>query len=357
MLAGTSNDFPTEAVDADTVQKLETLCPTKSARDAESITHMMDSHSLFSRVSNDNDRKKIRNNLLQCRMIPSLHTFIENLKFLEPCAEVLRKLFPTKHNPSIYQALWTSYTQPNELHVEYATNDTRLHPSGSVERDFEIGYQQLWLYAMRNFPAMTSATLRQGGSYSRSATPHTTANDPRILRRFGALAVSLGFCTEEAEVLAAQDGELEVAAQLVNSMAINDIAAADATERIAVILRHVQQQSSEFNAASEPTHTLFSGDDQLPPERRCGKPFDEDHEVDRDNFFLPVMFATPDQQSENVSTLYCTWEMFRGFFALHKVCFENDFLLRHANTILRRCHPSLSMRPLPPTRTHWHPSA
>lgn len=339
MLAGTGDDLPAEAVDADTVRKLETLCPKTSGQDAELVTRMMDDHSLFPYIRNDADRRVIRSNLLECRMIHSLYTLIENLKFLEPCAQILRKLFPPKHKPSVYQALWASYTQPTKLYVEYAMNDTRPHPSSSAECDFEIGYQQLWLYALRNFPAMTRATLRQGGPEGQSETRYSRGNDPRVWQTFGALDVSLGFRTEDAECLAAQDGEHELAIQLVNRGEIGDVAAREAIQRIATILRRAQQQSSESAAASELPHAIFAGEQWLSSERRCGKPFDEDHDLDRGRLFLPMLYLTPDRPSENVSTFYCKWEMFRGLFGLHKVRSDTRSLQQEPNTTSCRCQP------------------
>ena len=326
-------------MDADTVRKLETLSPKSSTRDAELVTRMMDDLSLFSQVRDDADRMVIHSNLLECRMIPSLYTFIENLKTLEPCAQILRNLFPSKHEPSVYQALWASYSQPTKLYVEYAVDDIRPHPSSSAERDFEIGYQQVWLFTLRNSPAMMPDTLRKGGSERPSGSQYSRGNDPRVWQRLGALAVSVGFQTEEAEDLAAQDGEHRLAAQLVNRAEIGDAVAGEATQRIAAILRSAQQQSSESAALGESSHVTFAGEEWLPPERRCGKPFDDDHELDRHSLFLPMMHVTPDQPSENVSTFYCKWEMFRAFFGLHKVRSDTRFLQRQPNTMSCRCQP------------------
>ena len=298
---------------------------------------MMDDLSLFPQIRDDADRMVIHSNLLECRVIPSLYTFIQNLKTLEPCAQILRKLFPLKHEPSVYQALWASYSQPPKLYVEYAVDDIRPHPSSSVECDFEIGYQQLWLYALRNFPAMTRATPRQGGSEGQSGTKYPRGSDPRVWQKFGTLAVSLGFRTEEAECLAAQDGEHELAAQLVNRAEIGDDAAREVTQQIATILRHAAQQSGEFAAASEAAHKMFAGEEWLPSERRCGKPFEEDHDLDRGSLFLPMMYVTPDRPSENVSTFYCKWEMFRAFFGLHKVRSDTRSLQRRPNPMSCRC--------------------
>ena len=313
-------------MDADSVKKLQTLSPKSSTRDAELVTSMMDDLSLFPRVRDDADRMVIHSNLLECRMIPSLSTFIDNLKILESCAQILRKLFPSKHEPSVYQGLWASYSQPTRLYVEYGVGDIRPHPSCSAERDFEIAYQQVWLFALRNSPAMMPDTLRKGRSEGPSRSQYSSGDDPRVKQRLGALAVSVGFQTGEAKQLAAQDGEYMLAAQLVNQAEIGDAVAGEASQRIADILRSAQQQPSESAVLGEPSHATFAGEKWLPPERRCGKPFNNDHELDRHSLFLPMMHVTPDQPSENVSTFYCKWEMFRAFFGLHKVSSNSKFL-------------------------------
>jgi hypothetical protein len=128
-------------------------------------------------------------------------------------------------------------------------------------------------------------TLKKGGSEGPSGSQHSRWNDPRLRQRLGALDVSVGFQTEEAEDLAAQDGEHRLAAQLVNCAEIGDaIAGGEATQQIATILRSAQQQSSGSAALGESSHATYAGEEWLPPERRCGKPFDDD-ELDRHSLF------------------------------------------------------------------------
>jgi hypothetical protein len=270
---------------------------------------MMDEKSIFPSVGNDDDRRIILSNLLKCRMIPSLYTFIETLKYFEPCVQILRSLLPSKETRSVRQGLCASYFRPNEICVEYATHDTRPHPSSSFERDREIGYQQLWLYALRNFTAMTEATPKKDSS----ETQQLRGTDPLTQQRFGALAVSLGFRSEAAEKFAAQDGEYGLAVQMVNRADVGSAAAQEATQQIADILRNAQRHP--IDSSGEAT----AGEHWLPRERRCGRPFNEDHDLDRRSLFLPVIYAKLDEPSENVSTLYCKSQMIRGFLGIQNV--------------------------------------
>ena len=280
-----------------------------STEDAELITSMMDEKSLFPSVRNDDDRRIILSNLLKCRMIPSLYIFIETLKYFDPCVEILRSLLPPEDTRSVRQALFASYFRPNEICVEYAMHDTRPHPSSSFERDREIGYQQLWLYALRNFTAMTEAMPKKDSSESQQLR----GADPLTQQRFGALAVSLGFRSEAAEKLAAQDGEYGLAAQMINRVELEGVTAQEATQQVADILRNAPRCPVQSSSMA------FEGAQWLPREHRCGRPFDQDHDLDRRSLFLPVIYAKPDRPSENVSTLYCKSQMIHGFLGVQNV--------------------------------------
>ena len=258
----------------------------------------MDDHSCFSRVCDNGDRMVIHRNLLECRMIPSLYTFMENLKYLEPCVKILRSLLLPKDKRSVRKALFASYVRPTELQVEYGVHDSRPHPLSSVARDREIEYPELWLYALRN-----SVLPKQDASEN----SQLRGPDLLTLQRLGSLAVSRGFRTEAAEGLAAQDEEESLAAQLVNRAELDSAAAQNAIQKITQVLRNAQRRRSE------PSRTTFRGEGWLPRERRCGRPFQEAHNLDRPGLFVPMMYAKLEHPSENISTLYCKREMFRGF--------------------------------------------
>lgn len=98
---------------------------------------------------------------------------------------------------------------------------------------------------------------------------YSRGGDPRVEQRLGALAVLVGFQTEEAKDLAAQDGEYRLAARLVNRADIGDTIAEEATQQIANILRSAQEQPSESVALGESSRATFAGEKWLPPERRC----------------------------------------------------------------------------------------
>ena len=156
---------------------------------------------------------------------------------------------------------------------------------------------------------MTEVTPKKDSSESQQLI----GADPLTRQKFGALAISLGFRTETAEALAALNGEYDLAAQLVNRADFGGVAAQEATQQIADILQNAQRHPID------PSGVAFAREQWLPRERRCGRPFDLDHNLDRSSLFLPAIYAKPEGPSENVSTFFCKSQMIRGFLGIQNV--------------------------------------
>lgn len=101
-----------DIVDVSSVEQLQGLASRHSTVDTDCIADMMSTKKFFSKVNSEGDRAAILARLLSVQnMIPSLYTFFKNLKYLEPCAEVLRGLLPPGTRKSVSRrvdglALW-----------------------------------------------------------------------------------------------------------------------------------------------------------------------------------------------------------------------------------------------------------
>ncbi|KAM0714194.1 hypothetical protein Q7P37_009981 [Cladosporium fusiforme] len=158
----TANVDTSDIVDAGSVEKLQSLAPQHSTADAESISDLVAANKIFTRVTDAGQRGTILANLRSIQdMIPSLFTFFEDLKYLEPCAKVLKALLPPRGRQSVSRGLMGSYFQQEKLLVQHANGDTRTHTGSPSEIARTLAYQQLWLFAFRNFPLMTNFTTRK----------------------------------------------------------------------------------------------------------------------------------------------------------------------------------------------------
>ncbi|KAF2259650.1 hypothetical protein CC78DRAFT_410437, partial [Lojkania enalia] len=207
-------------VDTVTVQHLESCAPGVSENDERRVTFLMESNQIFATLP---DEPGIKNEILQsiksvrC-LIPSLRTFFENQKYLEPCCIILRTLLGESEKRSIWKGFSANYFRPPELYVQYSEQSTRtfsLSESSviSFHAGKAIGYLQLWLFCLRHFPEMTSIAPKMTPGMKKQRRDH----NPALWQKLGRLAVALGFRTPPALQLAAQSPDRENAMQFLQS--------------------------------------------------------------------------------------------------------------------------------------------
>ncbi|KAK6436022.1 hypothetical protein LTR95_007786 [Oleoguttula sp. CCFEE 5521] len=139
------------SVDQSTVEKLHTLAPRWSSADAQQIEQLVNDRSFFPDLSRDIVRNTVIPNIKGVETaIPSLFTFFEDIKHLEPCARIMRLLLPStttnaRNGLSIQQGLSRHYfpNEASEFAVEYAQGDMRSHRAAECEQP-SLKYQQLW---------------------------------------------------------------------------------------------------------------------------------------------------------------------------------------------------------------------
>ena len=193
-----------DMIDETTVSYLETLAPGVSSDDDLKICGLMSERKIFAKLTTEAHRNQVLLNLRGLGyMIPSLYTFFESLKYIEPCAGIMRQLAQMKGHASIKKAMWSSYIRTPETIVEYAERDWRPNESISDEVDRAVGYQQIWLFTMRHFPHMANVTTRKD---KRGEKPNALEPNPILWQRLGELSCRLGFQTATARKLRKSDG-------------------------------------------------------------------------------------------------------------------------------------------------------
>ncbi|KAK6363890.1 structural constituent of cuticle [Exophiala oligosperma] len=97
----------------------------------------------------------------------SIYTFLEDTKYLELGARILKKLFLEKCKGSLrerFNSVRTGQTKIKVQTSEFTFQDRQL---ASVSESAWVSYRQLWLYALRHFPGLDKkAPLMDSGSES-----------------------------------------------------------------------------------------------------------------------------------------------------------------------------------------------
>lgn len=294
-------------VDEQTVACLETTVPGTSADDMDVIAGEMKRKRIFQKIEAEEHREKILQNIQKLPgMIPSLRTFFESLKYLEPCAKIMRTLFPQDQKTSIregFRRVFSEQAATNEF--EYAEGDFRLHSPTSAQTAFEIAYFQLWLFAHRNFSRMGStATLMDLGQEK----PQRETPNPLLKKAFAELALRIGFTTEHIKKLAGANALDQLATQLAASFGNGAHLDGNFVQQIVAVLN--RQRTIAERVDNAPLTSIGN----LEKRFRYGIPFTKDHESDRRHLFLPKIFPPSSEGSTgNVSTFYCKRQILVGF--------------------------------------------
>ncbi|OQN95174.1 hypothetical protein B0A48_18792 [Cryoendolithus antarcticus] len=312
--SGITRGIVESAVDSLTVESLQGLAPRWSSADAQRIERLVDDKHFFPGISRDIVRNSELPNIKGvATAIPSLFTFFEDIKYLEPCARIMRLLLPgsttnARNGLSIQLGLMRHHfpTTDAVISVEYAQGDMRNQHAAECDK-FTLQYQQLWLFAIRNFTRMTNTTARKERKKDR---PMAIEPSPIVWREFCHLAWLCDFRTEELEQLRKHDREGEVVRQLFQQHGYRTEVHATAMQQVADLIRSLGQRRGLL---VEPN---FACERDLALAQRCGRPYEDDHRLDSPCMFLPQIYAAPQLQSVYVSSFFRKWAMARMFLGI-----------------------------------------
>ena len=197
-------------VDQATVRTLELKAPRSSKRDALLLEGQVLSGQIFSAFGRE-EREEIWRELRSIDgLIPSLFTFFEDVKYLSACSDCLKRLVKLSRGDTVSSALKRNFPHNNDADdqsvIEMA-DSTFIMRSGAADR-LDLGYRQLWLFAMRHYRDMPTEARKKGKDLLAKAGVENA--DEEVLSEFAALAERLGF--ESSEISASKqrssDGEI-----------------------------------------------------------------------------------------------------------------------------------------------------
>ena len=224
-------------------------------------------------------------------IIPSLHCFLEDTKLLEPCSKVLRRLLPPKFRGTIRQGLFDCYVPTRDGHVWIQKDEDRYYriQANSPQFGFWTAYRQLWLFALRHFPAMTALKPRIGKI---PVIKHGTRNAAECWSRLGLLAERVGFTSPEIRQLRG-DIDFAVAEHVLYNARPQEtfeIGQHDLETGIQVIkatIEAIEPRTSE----SGPASLTHDGMESWRLLARCGRTYDYAFYSDQSLYFLKPMYG------------------------------------------------------------------
>lgn len=301
-------------VDYRSVQVLQLRAPT-SVRDLAEINDNMRNGTLFPSVRGAQARAEILHNIHAIkRIIPSIFTFFEDLKYLEPLANAMKKLVgrSQKTKTSVYREFQHAFaaTDSGSFKIEIGEGIFRT-ANGSLPVQMEMGYRQLWMYAMRHFPELVSVSPRKENGRSK---PPLREVDHNIWLGFADLACKLGFNSADIQTIRSENSKKEMIRTFLldarprESYNYDEKFLEKSVENISLILDTFVKKR---NAALAPSSVIekFSGDLL----RRCGRPFQFDYERDKRCLFFDNLHGDLGSREE-ISSFQAREAFYFSFF-------------------------------------------
>ena len=288
---------------------------------------------IFPLLDDLHDRDDIRTAVkgLKC-LIPSLRTFFENQKYIEPCCSILRKLLGEEDRKrSLWRAFSANYFEPEKFVIQSMEGGVQTLDLLQSSRK-GLAYTQLWMFCLRHFPEMTSITPKLSSRTKEISDEKEEQDDeggsrkqklnPALWHRLGKLAVDLGFRTDQALEYAARDPDKDHASRFL--LAARPDWSGDlgqCIDSVANILSGMEETSSS------PPHPVFTSKIKIPRHHRSGKPRNDDHMRDKPNLFVPLFYEDIGDVGMHVTSLFIKRDMLHAFLGGHldQVLSSNSF--------------------------------
>lgn len=279
-------------LDAYTVHLLQGRCPSKSLEDHTYVETQMLKGDILPAIKSWEQRSAILERIYSVEyIIPSIHTFLEDTKYLELGAKILKEILPVNCKYSIAQAFGSLHNGQPGLKLqqqEYSFEDS-VQPSGSLAQ--WMAYRQLWSLSLRQFPWMIGHAPRKD---ARKPKPKRPNIQPRWWYELASLASESGFQQIRQPYPNLQNVDAEMAENFLREarppefFGVEPMELHGKVQAICVILQGIAGKEA---AARVPELTSDYDDCGFDIANRCGIPFEKSFLADRQYFFLKYLYS------------------------------------------------------------------
>jgi hypothetical protein len=285
-------------LDNATVKAVELTSPKHSKRDSEVLHGQLVNGQIFAAFSLQ-DREVIWSELSKIAgLITSFLSFFADINYLHARAYGMRHLVEPSPTQTLCSALDAIYF-------------------GAPE-DWDLAYRLLWLYTMQNatdLPPPSEPPLEETKTKrKRLAKARPGKVDEVVLSNFAALAIRLGFKSDQISALSQRSADREIArAALLNARKSDRYEYTDA-----ILESNVEQIVRLFDTATsvqvEQVCPAFVSDDTAASGIRCGFPDEEAHARDADSLSIANLHVEVTEQGESITSFFVRRSVYFAFF-------------------------------------------
>jgi len=282
-------------IDGATVKLLESRAPGNSDEDARLVQEQMHKRSIFGAILDLPLRSRLLTNLLALdKLIPSLHTFCEDTKYLEPCANAMKRLLEPGLKGTVQGTMRAIFNQPLQQDEDGL---------------FKQNYRQLWAFAHRHFPELVNVAPRKEPDRDK---PTIKEPNPITWFLFAQLAVELGFRSDSIRRLKSKK-ELENSLRHFLLPVTEHLLDQQLVGRLVRQLRHSITTKSDA-APNNEKPSLVDNESDLDLRHRCGRPHEVSQREARKSMYIRWIYDASLAKGRYVTHHYVHRAIFRAFF-------------------------------------------
>lgn len=181
---------------------MEGRSPSWSEDDRTHIQNLFTSGVAFSNITDPEDREMLCERVIETQtIIPSLHTFHEDCKYLEPLAKLVRGLLDPKYRGSVQAGMERCYRPPSDNNFSIQTSEAHRQEHGPSNYGFWSAYRQVFLAAMRHFfPLVAGFTPLKMHKVPPNTLNVSMQDSGQLYSQFVQLAMSVGFSVHQLSI-------------------------------------------------------------------------------------------------------------------------------------------------------------
>jgi len=296
-------------VDAETVRNLELRAPASSEADSSFVRWCFRSASVFSKVQDDTLRREIMEKVCSIeRIIPSLSTFCEDTKHLEPCAKAMRLLLEPRVRGTIRTVMQRIFQPSSQGLVPRQETEHRFSDIEVLTAQrFDFCYRQLWLFAMRHFPDLVNIATRKEPTKEKPAVKEP---NPVLWYRFARLALKLGFHSQKiVDMGSAEALDIAIRTCLLRVVEYNQ-------NSLDYHVKEIQGRLDTQSGSGDPiSPALVAETGELDLQHRCGRPFDDSQRQAASGMFIRWLYGPKKPRGNFITPFFVHRSTFLAFFS------------------------------------------
>ncbi|EUC39552.1 hypothetical protein COCMIDRAFT_31295, partial [Bipolaris oryzae ATCC 44560] len=313
------------ALDRETVRHLQSRCPGTSLSDLKHLEHLVHKKQIFPNVD-DATRQEIWKRLRNTKyLIPTLGSLQHDFKYIRgPAVALHRLLSPTgsrrQHRKTLRDLAELAFSAPQlrEKVTIQITNDSTQEITGDEHDQFEIGFQQLYLFAMReSWSLVNDCPLKEPAREK----PLPKSPDPIVWHNFAKLAYTLGFKSTEVQRLKQINPFQEKARQVLLDK--HEWSCEDALiQRLLTDTEQLYRMMSQNTSSLKNEPQMLTHGPGEPVKRRRGRCYENAYDRDKQHMFIKTLLQPVDGYADSVTSLFVRKSVHQAFFPSWKIARE-----------------------------------